>query len=103
MIDCQDTLSVRHPCRVLGLDRSGIYYEPVGPDAAELALGHRLDERYTAHPHYGVRLMTQTLRREPIQQRHQIREPTPQPHPGDVSGPHLMRACNRPFFRLHNG
>jgi putative transposase len=64
MIDSQDTLSVRHQCRVLGLDRSGLYYEPVGPDAAELALGHRLDELYTAHPHYGVRLMTQTLRRE---------------------------------------
>jgi putative transposase len=64
MIDCQDPLSVRHQCRLLGLDRSGLYYEPVGPDAAELALGHRLDELYTAHPHYGVRLMTQTLRRE---------------------------------------
>lgn len=63
MIDCQDTLSVCHQCQLLGLDRSGLYYAPVGPDAGEIALCHRLDELYTAHPHYGVRLMTQTLRR----------------------------------------
>jgi putative transposase len=64
MIDCNDTLSVRQQCRLLGLDRSGLYYAPVGPDAQELALCHRLDELYTAHPHFGVRLMTQWLRRE---------------------------------------
>ena len=64
MIDSTDTLSVRHQCRLLGLDRSGLYYAPVAPDAAEIALCHRLDELYTAHPHYGVRRMTQTLRRE---------------------------------------
>jgi len=64
MIDSQNLLSVRHQCRLLGLDRSGLYYEPVGPDAQEIALGHRLDELYTAHPHYGVRLMTAVLRRQ---------------------------------------
>lgn len=53
MIDCPDELSLRHQCRLLGLDRSGLYYEPVAPDAAELALCHRRDELYPAHPHYG--------------------------------------------------
>ena len=64
MIDSGDELSVRQQCRLLGLDRSGLYHQPVGPDAQEIALCHRLDELYTAHPHFGVRLMTQTLRRQ---------------------------------------
>lgn len=64
MIDAADTVSVRHQCRLLGLDRSGLYYAPVAPDAEEIALCHRLDELDTAHPHLGVRLMTHTLRQE---------------------------------------
>lgn len=64
MIDPQDQLSVRRQCRLLGLDRSGLYYASVKPDAAEIALCHRLDELYTAHPFYGVRRMTEALRRE---------------------------------------
>ena len=64
MIDCQDQLSVRHQCELLGLDRSGLYYAPVVPSVEELALCHRLDELYTAHPFYGVRRMTEQLRRE---------------------------------------
>lgn len=64
MIDCQDELSVRRQCELVGLDRSGLYYEPAGPDGAEIALCHRLDELYTAHPFYGVRRMTELLRRE---------------------------------------
>lgn len=64
MIDTQDELSVRAQCQLLELDRSGLYYQPVGLDAAEIALCHRLDELYTAHPFYGVRKMTEALRRE---------------------------------------
>ncbi len=26
MMDCQDQLSVRHQCRLLGLDRRGLYF-----------------------------------------------------------------------------
>ncbi len=55
---------MRRQCELLGLDRSGLYYQPVGPDAEEIALCHRLDELYTAHPFYGVRRMTEALRRE---------------------------------------
>lgn len=64
MIDSMDNLSVRHQCRLLGLDRGGLYYTAVAPDAQEIALCHRLDELYTAHPFYGVRRMTEQLRRE---------------------------------------
>ncbi|VVM06185.1 hypothetical protein MAMT_01039 [Methylacidimicrobium tartarophylax] len=64
MIDSRGELSVRRHCELLGLDRSGLYYEPLGPNAQEIALCHRLDELYTAHPFYGVRRMTEALRRE---------------------------------------
>jgi putative transposase len=66
MIDPEDPLSVRQQCRLLELDRSGLYYEPVAPDAQAIALCHRLDELYTAHPFYGVRRMTEALRRQGI-------------------------------------
>ena len=64
MIDSQDQLSVRQQCQLLGVDRSGRYYAPVEPAAEEVALCHRLDELYTAHPFYGVRRMTEVLRRQ---------------------------------------
>lgn len=64
MIDAHDELSVRRQCRLLGLDRSGVDYEPTGPCAEAIAVGHRLDELYTAYPFYGVRRMTEALRRE---------------------------------------
>lgn len=37
---------------------------PVAIRPEEIALCHRLDELYTARPHYGVRTMTAVLRRE---------------------------------------
>ena len=64
MIDDQDELPVRQQCQLLGVDRSGLYYAPVEPSAQELSLCHRLDELYTAHPFYGVRRMTEMLRRQ---------------------------------------
>jgi putative transposase len=64
MIDCQDQLSVRRQCELVDLDRSGLYYEPLRPEPEEIPLRHRLDELYTAHPFYGVRRMTEQLRRE---------------------------------------
>ena len=67
MIDYEGEISVRRQCELLGLNRSGLYYEPVvGPSAEEIALCHRLDEMYTAHPFYGVRRMTGALRREGV-------------------------------------
>lgn len=64
MIERHPVLSVRRQCELLGLDRSGLYYAPVPIAPEEIALCHRLDELYTARPHYGVRSMTTVLRRE---------------------------------------
>lgn len=51
------SLSVRRQCDLLGIDRSGLYYEPAGPDAEDLILMRLLDEQYTRMPFYGVRRM----------------------------------------------
>ena len=57
-------LSVRRQCELLGLVRSGLYYEPQGESPENLALMRLLDEAYTAWPFYGVRKMTAHLVRE---------------------------------------
>lgn len=44
------------------MDRSGLYYEPVGESAQNLHLMRLLDEQYTRHPEQGVRRMTLHLR-----------------------------------------
>jgi len=60
------TLSVREQCRLLGVPRSTLYYEPCGPQASDLVVMRRLDEQYTATPFYGVERMTGCLHREGI-------------------------------------
>lgn len=64
MVSLDQAPSLRSQCRLLALDRSGIYYEPMGESAENLALMRRLDELYTAYPFYGVRKMGAVLRRE---------------------------------------
>ena len=49
---------------LLDLSRSSLYYRPLGPSPAEVALKHRIDELYTRYPFYGSRRITATLRRE---------------------------------------
>ena len=49
---------------MLGLNRTGLYYQPVKPSAEEVALKHRIDELYTESPFYGSRRITACLRRE---------------------------------------
>jgi putative transposase len=57
-------LSVRRQCELLGLNRSGLYYEPAGETAEDLRLMRRIDEQYTACPFYGSRRMTAWLARQ---------------------------------------
>jgi putative transposase len=60
-------VSMRRQCELLGVSRSSLYYEPVEPDAEELALMRRLDELHLEHPWFGSRMMTRTLKAEGIQ------------------------------------
>lgn len=47
-------LSIAEQCRLLGVSRSSIYYEPRGESAENLALMLEMDKIFTAHPYYGV-------------------------------------------------
>jgi len=58
-IDAEDDrLSVAGQCRLLGLARSGVYYQRAPESAENQALLRLLDQEYTRHPFYGVRRMT---------------------------------------------
>ena len=54
-------ISVRRQCELLGVSRSGLYYEPVGESEENLRLMRLLDEQYTRTPFYGSRKMTEWL------------------------------------------
>lgn len=54
-------LSIRRQCELLGVNRSGLYYEPVGENEENLRLMRLLDEQYTRTPFYGSRKMTEWL------------------------------------------
>jgi putative transposase len=57
-------LSLRRQCELVGISRSGFYYDPVPESAENLALMRRLDELHLKHPAYGSRRLTVMLRRE---------------------------------------
>lgn len=77
---------------LLGLNRTGLYYRPVGPSAEEIHTKHRIDEIYTAHPYYGSRRITVVLRKEML-----ISRPTVQRHMREMGiagispGPNLSK------------
>jgi putative transposase len=56
-------LSVRRQCELIGLNRSSLYYQPVGESAYNLQLMRLIDRQYTRTPFYGWRRMTAYLRR----------------------------------------
>jgi len=60
---CPD-LSLRRQCELVGISRSGFYYEPIPESEANLALMRRLDEMNLEHPFYGSRRLTVLLQRE---------------------------------------
>ncbi len=55
MIQIQEQISLRRQCELLAVGRSGLYYEPVGTSAEELALMRRIDEIHLQWPFYGSR------------------------------------------------
>jgi putative transposase len=55
---------IKIQAELLGLNRTGLYYEPAPPSSQEVALKHRIDELYTESPFYGSRRITACLRRE---------------------------------------
>jgi putative transposase len=61
-------LSIRRQCELLGVNRSGLYYEPVGETEENQRLMRLLDEQYTRTPFYGSRKMTEWL----VKQGHEV-------------------------------
>lgn len=57
-------LSVRRQCELVGISRSGFYYQPCPESEENLALMRRLDKLHLEHPVYGSRRLGALLRRE---------------------------------------
>ncbi len=57
-------LSVRRQCELLGVNRSNLYYRPVGESKENLMLTRLIDEEYTRHPFLGSRRLVLWLREQ---------------------------------------
>jgi putative transposase len=58
------SLSIARQCELVGISRSGYYYEPATESPLNLQLMRLIDEQYTRFPFYGSPRMTAWLRRE---------------------------------------
>lgn len=56
--------SIECQAELLGLNRTGLYYQPRPVSEKELQLKHRIDEIHTELPYYGSRKITRQLVRE---------------------------------------
>jgi putative transposase len=61
-----DALPLRTQADLFGLSRASLYYQPVPPSPEEVAIKHRMDALYTAHPFYGSRKLTVILNEEGV-------------------------------------
>jgi len=57
-------LSLKVQAELLGISYSSLFYKPAPPSPRELAIKHRIDEHYTAHPYYGSRKIAVILHPE---------------------------------------
>jgi len=106
-------VSLRLQCRLLGVARSGLYYQPQQAGPEQLAVMRRIDELYTQYPFYGSRQMSRHLQREGLPvgrakvrrlmrlmglEAVYCRPRTSQPEPGHRVYPYLLRnlAVERP-------
>lgn len=62
MVKPEEELSTRRQCELLGINRSGLYYEPVPTSQEELTLMRRIDELHLERPFYGSRKVMQVLK-----------------------------------------
>jgi len=61
------SLSVVRQCKLLGISRSGLYYQPAGISQEDLTLMKLIDRQYLATPFYGARRMAAWLRNQGYQ------------------------------------
>jgi putative transposase len=106
MVDRDHSLPIRRQCELLGVSRSGLYYEAEPTSAEELAVMRRIDELHLKYPFYGSRKLSLELKREGrdanrkrVQRLMRLmgleaRAPkakTSEPHPEHVVFPYLLR------------
>jgi putative transposase len=102
----EDELSVRRQCRLLGLHRWSVYYQPQPEPAEDLELMQLIDEEYTRHPFSGSRSISRWLKekghevnRKRVQRLMRLmgleglvpRPSTSRPHPQHEVYPYLLR------------
>jgi len=56
-----DALPLTTQADLLSVSRRSLYYQPVAPPPEEVAIKHRIDTLYTAHPFYGSRKLAVLL------------------------------------------
>jgi len=101
----QPDLTLKTQATLLSLGRANLYYQPAPPSAEEIAIKHRIDELYTAHPFYGSRKITVLLQPDWLINRKRVQRymrdmglagicPGPnlsRPAPGHQIYPYLLR------------
>ena len=55
------SISIRKQCKLMGIDRSSLYYKPLGENALNLKLMETMDKIYQYHPTFGVLRMQDEL------------------------------------------
>jgi putative transposase len=60
----QKELPISTQAKLLHLNRSSLYYQPMPPSSEEVAFKHRIDEIFTECPFYGYRKIAGQLHRE---------------------------------------
>lgn len=107
MIDRSHRLSMRRQCELLGVSRSGLYYEAEPTSAEDLALMRRIDELHLKYPFYGSRKLSLALKgegrddanRKRVQRLMRLmgleallpKPKTSEPHPEHAVYPYLLR------------
>lgn len=82
---------------LLSLSRRSLYYQPVPPSPEEVALKHRIDELYTAHPFYGSRKLAVLLSEEfgPVNRKRVQRYMQEMGIAGIAPGPNLSKRAQQ--------
>lgn len=102
-----DALPLRTQADLLGISRRSLYYQPVPPSPEEVAIKHRIDALYTAHPFYGSRKLTVVLAEEfgPINRKRVQRSMREMGIAGIAPGPNLSKRASEhriyPYLLRH--
>jgi len=88
-----DALPLSTQANLLSISRRSLYYRPKPPPPEEVAIKHRIDELYTAHPFYGSRKLTVLLSEHfaPINRKRVQRYMREMGIAGIAPGPNLSR------------